>query len=211
MNKINYTDLFDNIFDSRAKTKILRFLTNSDKNNRYTCRAVAKALNISPATASALLSELENMNILKKEIISKSHLYCYNTESYLVSEIILPIFEKERRINETAGKYIADTIKKYSLSIVLFGSSATKTDTIISDYDVLIISENNSMKVKIEKLLNDISNDFSLRFGKPLAPYILSLSELRSKYRGKLSLIMDVLKYGKLLYGKRLQTLINKK
>jgi len=211
MKKKGYTEILNYIYESAIKIRILRYLAGSSEYNRYSCRDIAKALKISPSTASLILTSLEYLNIVKKDIISKTHLYCYNNESYIVQDIILPGFYKERKLNDTAGQYAVSIIKKESISVVMYGSSVNGTDTTDSDYDMCVIVENQKTKNSVEKKLNDIAHNFSLKFGKPLSPYILTLSEFKHRFKDKAGIVIEIIKTGKLLYGKRLQTLALKK
>lgn len=203
-------NLLNDILDTRTKIKILRLLTVTSKEVKYSGREVAGFLNISPTSACDLLNDFFQQKIVWMEIAGRSKLYYYNKENMIVREILLPLFRKEKQIADSAKKYIVSSLSAETVSIVLFGSTVRDEDTIQSDFDVFFLVRNKGLKIKVENKLDDLTHDFWVKFGRPLSPYLLTLTEFKKRFKEKLSVLMDIINQGELLSGKSLRSILTK-
>ena len=207
---MQYNNLFDKIFESKTKLRILRLLSGCNGTLKYSGYEIAKQLKISTSTATILLNNLVNENILKKEIAGNAHLFFYNLNNYIVETILTPMFSEEAKIIKTSAEYVITNIKTPIISLIVFGSVIRGEDKTESDFDICVICENEKLKHKIEKELLDLADNFYNKFGKSLAPYILTVQELRQKYREKAGVIKEIIKEGKLIKGDSLIKLLAK-
>jgi predicted nucleotidyltransferase len=79
-------------------------------------------------------------------------------------------------------------------SVVLFGSQARNNATEFSDYDILILL-NQEYNRKDENTILDICYDIDLKYDIIIDAHLISTKELETK-RGKQPIIVNALKYG---------------
>ena len=119
----------DKIVGHKVKAGILRVLC--DKNTGWTGRQLAKKLAISPTTSSKFLKELVGEGVVFAKGVGKSYLYQLNERSYVVRNILTPLFEKEKEI---VGNIVSRGKKGVLKSggkiegIAIFGSIVKKTN-----------------------------------------------------------------------------------
>ena len=199
----------DRIVGHKVKARILRVLC--DKNTGWTGRQLAKELTISPTTSSKFLKELVGEGVVFAKGVGKSYLYHLNDRSYVVRNILIPFFEREKKIVNN----IVSLVKKVTLksgakveAIAMFGSMAKKTDSSKSDVDILVIINDLKDKSKVESGINSLSGKVAIDFNTAVSPYILSVSQFKKRYEEKSPLINEILKSYKLLYGRPLERII---
>jgi predicted nucleotidyltransferase len=88
--------------------------------------------------------------------------------------------------NQNIGEEIRD--------VILFGSRTTKTYTVDSDYDVLIIV-NKNYDSKFEEKIIDLCYDIDLKYDIIIDPHVLSATELQT-IRGKQPIFTNAIKNG---------------
>lgn len=90
------TNPLDKILDNEAKVKILRFLfkTNAEWNGRQ----IAREIKITPTTAHKALQGLNREGVLILRNMGKTHVYTLNKDNFVVSELLKPLFDNEKRI-----------------------------------------------------------------------------------------------------------------
>ena len=79
-------------------------------------------------------------------------------------------------------------------NIVLFGSQANNNANEFSDYDILIILNNDYTQQDEDQIL-DICYDVDLKYNILIDPHLLSIKEIASK-RGKQPIFVNALKDG---------------
>jgi len=105
----------------------------------FNIREIARILNIAPATASKELSKLAEKGILIERMYKNLKLYKANLEDDYFTD--LKIFYNIRKIKDLK---LIEELNKFYLkpTIILFGSASQGLDAEDSDFDILIISEN---------------------------------------------------------------------
>ncbi len=131
-------------------------------------REVARILKIAPTTASKELKKLEKEGILKERKLKIFNFYKANLERDKYRD--LKIHYNIRKIKDSG---LLDALNKFYLkpAIVLFGSAASGLDTEISDFDIVIISENTKEfpeTKKFEKKLNRKLQIFTVKHIKDI-------------------------------------------
>jgi predicted nucleotidyltransferase len=86
--------------------------------------------------------------------------------------------------------HFSDSLK----SVVLFGSQANNTSTEFSDYDILILL-NQDYNRNDENIILDICYDVNLKYNIIIDAHLLSFKELESK-RGRQPIFINALKNG---------------
>ena len=72
----------------------------------------------------------------------------------------------------------------------------------------MIVVSNIRDKARVDAGINVISKMLASDFHTAVSPYILSVSQLKTRYGQKSSLIMEIFKSYKLLYGKPPERLV---
>ncbi|MBL7197489.1 MAG: HTH domain-containing protein [Candidatus Omnitrophica bacterium] len=205
------TNPLDKILNNEVKVKILRFLFKT--NAQWNGRQIAKELGVSPTTAHKALQSLNKQGVLLLRNIGKTHVYTLKHNNFTVSTILKPLFAREEKILDNIfgiirKKISVSSIRKYIVSIALFGSVSSRRDRPASDIDLIVIVKNAKIKSKVELIFEDISKKISKKFGNTLSPYINTELEFKSKYKKGLRVIKNILKSYKLIYGKPLERII---
>ncbi len=205
------TKSLDNILNSEVKTKILRFLcrTNAEWNGRQ----IARELEINPAGAHKVLNVLAKEGVLLMRNVGKTHIYSLNYDNYMVTDLLKPLFQKEKEafgkiISMIKGNIASSKIKKKINSVALYGSVNIAGERPTSDIDLAIIVEDAQIKPKVEILFEDIDRKVSKKFGNTISPYINTKAEFKTKHKNKLDIIKNILKSYTLVYGQRLERII---
>jgi len=205
------TKPLDNILNTEAKTKILRFLCRTGA--EWNGSQVAKEIGMTPAATHSALNELVKEGIILMRNMSNSHVYTLNENNYIVSDLLKPLFLKEDRVlNKIVGiikrNLALSGIRNNILSVSLFGSVNIKQDHPTSDIDLAVIVSDAKIKSKVEKLFEKIDEKVSRKFGNTISPYINTKSEFKTKHKKKLGVIKNILKSPTLIYGERIERII---
>ncbi|MDX9924744.1 MAG: nucleotidyltransferase domain-containing protein [Ignavibacteriaceae bacterium] len=196
----------DEIFSTYSHVAIIRQLQHSM--NGFTGREVAKRANISAPTSLNSLTKLESMNIVKRIIGGRDHIFSLNKENYFVKELLLKMFQIERHFIKDIVEELKNNLSDYVFSAILFGSVARKEETITSDFDICFIFRGNKNKVEIENRTNEIRDSLYTKYGIRIAPLYVSTASFKKKSS---PIIKNIIKEGEVLFGKSIQEILNDK
>lgn len=197
----------DNILGQSSKIKILRFLVRSQA--QLNGREIAKNVGLSHVKAHIALKELTDQGVVNMRSVGSSLVYWLNEGHFLVQEIIRPAFEKEEGVFAQITRIILGNTKSpRPLSIILFGSFAKGSASADSDIDIVIVYTHKS-KALISKELSEAEKKITLLFGNHLASVPLTTEELHRKLKKKDAFISEVLRTGKVIYGKNISEIIS--
>lgn len=208
---MKFTKPLDEILNTEAKVRILRFFcrTNAEWNGSQ----IAKEINITPAATLAALRTLQKEGLLTLRNMGKAHVYRLKEDSFLVSNLLKPLFSKEDNILDTVialikRRILTAKVKRDIVSVALFGSVSASQERPTSDIDLVIIVENAKIKPVAERLFREVDERISKQFGNTLSPYVNTRSEFSSKHKKGLAVIKNILKTYKLIYGEKLESLL---
>jgi predicted nucleotidyltransferase len=208
---MKFTKPLDTILNTEAKTRILRFLckTNAEWNGSQ----IAREIGITPAATHAALSALHREGVLELRNMGKTHVYSLKQGSFLVSNLLKPLFAKEDTILDVIidmikRKISSSKVREEIVSVVLFGSVSVRQENPASDIDIAIVVENVKAKAEIERLLDGINAKVSREFGNTISPYINTRAEFKAKRKQGLTVVKNIVKSHKLIYGERLEGLL---
>lgn len=165
--------------------------------------ALAKLTGVSAPKANMALHFLVSQGVLSYRIVGKSYLYRVCREHVLVEKILLPQLEFQKNIFASLGRFIAKQLKPCPLSIILYGSMARSEEKPDSDIDVLLVYPDSHTS----KNFNDYDqmiNAVRRRFGNSLSVRRGLAKQLRERYKSNDPLITNIVKEGKVIYGKTL-------
>lgn len=208
---MKFTRPLDEILNTEAKVRILRFFcrTNAEWNGSQ----IAKEIKITPAATHTALRILQKEGLLTLRNMGKTHVYSLKEDSFLVSNLLKPLFIKEDCIMDTVIALIKRKIsgsktKRDIASVALFGSVSASQERPTSDIDLVVVVENAKAKPIVERLFRELDERISRQFGNTISPYLNTRSEFRTKHKKGLAVIKNILKTYKLIYGERLESLL---
>lgn len=200
----------DKILNNEIKIKILRFLCKTEV--EWSGRQIAQEIKVSPAACHKALRELNNEGALLLRGIGKSNLYSLNKESLIVSDLLKPLYKRESKIPDEIYKGIVKNISSFVIkkivSIAVFGSVKKRKERPTSDIDLLVLVKNSENKGEVEEDFGKVNEKIISRFGNTISPYVQTVEEFNLKYRKGISLIKNILRSHRLLFGMTLEELL---
>jgi len=203
---MRFNKSLDNILGQKSKVKALRYLVNYKQ--EMSIRELSREIGLVPANLSVILKELEAERVLRSKKFGKTIVFSLNQDNYLTSEIIVPLFKKERLIREELGKIIVKNIKFPYESIILFGSVARGDSKTYSDVDLAIIIRDSGRSDDIEDQILNINPTVSRLFGNSISPVVMKKAEFSKKFNRGDKLIRNIAKEGIVIAGKLISELI---
>ena len=155
----------------KFSVKILVFLSQEPLKSYYQ-REIARIVGISVGKTNQVLRALESEEIVLKEVKGKMTLYRYNLHNPAARH--LKILFNLTELNE-----LVKQLRRVSRKTVLFGSCSEGTDTIESDIDLLILTDN---REKTRRIINQTRRLLSRRVS-PILLNPLEFSQLKDKDR----------------------------
>jgi len=198
----------DRILDNEAKIKILRFLIKTGA--QWNGRQIAKEVGVTPATSHKALHGLYKEGVLLLENVGKTHLYSLNSNNYLVSGLLNPLFAKEDKVLSDIvamikKSIILSSVSENIVSVVLFGSVNLRKDSPKSDIDLAVVVKDKESLRKAENLFAEIDKRISAEFGNTVSPYINTVTGFKVKRKKGLDIIKNILKSNTLIYGREIE------
>jgi len=197
----------DDILDTRSKVKIIRLFSSRREDFMASGREIAKLIGLTPPAAHVALKDLYNLDILKRDIIGKQHIYRMNHASRLVKDILRPAFKKENSIKSDMADFLREKLKAYKLrgvvSVVLYGSIVKGETHERSDCDVAVVVKDDECKKFAEDVfIEKISKEFYEYFNVSLDAYVKTEKEFRGRLKRKFSPVSTLMKSYDVVYGR---------
>ncbi len=198
-------DILEKTFSSPAKIRLLRFIASYG--SEITGRQLAKFTGISHTQVQNLLEELGAEGLIISKSAGKAWIHSINLNNTLVKNVLLELFEKEKRfLSETIDKHLKPVYSR-SLSVILFGSVKNGKEKANSDVDILVVTKNENDRKAVERVTSNASLEFLASTGNALSVLVLSVQKLRKmKQEGKG--ILKEIENGKVYYGKSLNEVL---
>lgn len=188
------------VFGSKVKVKILRIMFRfPDKT--FTGRELASLTKeVSSMAVSKSIKDLTNMNLVTLEHYGQSNLLKLNKDGYLF-EPLKNLFLAE----EATTIKLKEKIKKhlnipYIKTAAIFGSIAKGEETINSDIDLFIITDNKRLT---NEAMEKLQKEINMKFGNTLMPYIMTKEEFKNK-KNK-SIIKNIIENNILIIGDKIE------
>ncbi|MCO6473341.1 MAG: nucleotidyltransferase domain-containing protein [Melioribacteraceae bacterium] len=197
-------NVLNQLFSSPAAVSILRELSLRAKG--ATGRELARASGITHQAAHNTLSKLELLNVVNRELLGNAHYFILNRKHFLTKNIVELLFHSEREYSTLLLNKIKNTVGKYAVSVLLFGSVVRREETVESDLDICIIYTNN--KKSIEEIISLLREELFEQFGVTLAPYYITKTNFIKKYKADKSPVSEIVKEGKLIFGTPINRII---
>jgi uncharacterized protein len=152
-------------------------------------------IGISHNSVNIAMRDLAATNLFTFKPAGHAHIYSINKNSALFP-VIESLFKGEVRLRED----LIDTVSKGVKGIgtcIMFGSYARGDETLDSDLDLLIITDD---KNNAKKACDDLLLQVRVRFDVHISPMILTENEFRSKRNRPV--YKNAISEGKLIAGK---------
>ena len=197
--------VLDKIFNSWTHPAVMRVLL--DTTSGFSGNEIARLSGMHPRSALKALTNLEDLGIVKRQRGGRDHIFTLNRAHYLVSEAILPLYNKEQQFRNEIIKDLNKILRAKVVSAILFGSTARKDESSGSDFDICCIVNKKNEIEKIRNTLNESSQTLSEKYGIKISPLLLTVAEFRKK--GNTKLVKEISNDGIVLSGKKIKDLLN--
>jgi predicted nucleotidyltransferase len=201
------TKILNEVLSSRSNIAVLRALKNYAVG--ISGREIARITGFSPRTSLKTLTSLENIGIVKRIRGGRDHIFNLNREHFLVNEAVLPLLTAELNFFESIKNEIKLKLFKKCNSVYIFGSVARKEDTFMSDFDICVVIDKENKRKFLENAIDELRIKIFIKFGVTISPFYITTKEFISRVKLKKSPIPDILKDGILIFGNRIERLVN--
>ena len=192
--------LLDDFLGQKSKVTILRILY---RGTELTGREIARKAGLSPRAAQQALQELYATGVIHRKTVGASYLFSLNRTRYVVKNILSPLFESEQGLVAAIIEELRKALPNRGIvSIIMFGSVARGESKQGSDLDIMILLENSLDVRKITAGVQDKGGKFLAKFGMMLSPHVIQRREFISRFDKKDKLIQNVVKEGRVIFGK---------
>lgn len=197
--------VLNEVFRSRSHVAVLRALL--DTTSGFTGNHVGRTIGMHPRSALRALSVLEDLGLVRRQRGGRDHIFTLNRKHFLVRRGLISIFSAERTFEETLFSTLANTLQNRVASAVVFGSVARQQEEPRSDLDLCCIVQDDTEKETVRDVLDRGSGKLHTEYGVRLAPFVLTIEELRKKRQS--TLVTNMVEHGRVIAGNDLTSILN--
>lgn len=194
-------NMMESIFSSKAKVKLLRFLSVYDP--EMSGRELARNVGLSHVQALKVLDEFAKDGLVSRKRVGNTFSFRINNHNLIVKGIINELFKKEESISKKMLLEIADNIAPDAVSVYLFGSMAYGKQRPGSDIDLFFIVKDEKSRKKAEKRAVENYIDSLKETGKKVSALVVSLAGYR-KMKSEKKQILNNINQGVLVKGEEI-------
>jgi predicted nucleotidyltransferase len=187
--ELSHSNLADALFSS-TKQRVLGILFRQPARSFYANELISLAGSGSGAVQRELAA-LANSGLVTVISVGNQKHYQANPESPIFAELC-SIIQKTVGLVDPIRKVLQPLSSQIAAAFV-YGSVAKKTDTAISDIDLMVISDD----VSYAELFSALE-DASIKLGRPVNPTILSRDELERRLKNQESFLTRVMEQPKI-------------
>lgn len=186
------TDIIAFVTASENRKKIVKALLDSPK-RLWSSSLVEDVTKLPHATVFRTMQGLLEFGLVTSFKVNKKDVVFELVESPISEELknVLNLYQRNAR---AIAQEFAQRIKKWAVSIVLYGSSVKGTATHLSDIDVLVVVQDK----KQERSIQDIAAELSSRYNKAISAVVIDIKESKKKD----SFFNSVKEHMEVLHGK---------
>lgn len=190
----------DRILGRPTNVKILRVL--SSPGLELTGREVATEAKVNHSGCARALKQLSEIGVLDMRRKGRANLFTLRDDNFLVQKGLVPLFRAERALFDEAVDFLKRRVADRVVSAVLFGSYARGQANDRSDFDVLLLVENDDGAKSLEELVLSFSSQFQRRFSLSLSPYVKTVKGFQSMVVSSKPPAAQIAKEGRDLFGR---------
>jgi len=186
---MKFTTPLDSIFDQATKIKVLRrlFVTRQD----MTIRQIAASVEMSHVQAGASLAGLQRDGVVTSRKVGRAILYRPNMDNVISQMMLAPMFDAEKQLRERLLEDLGKKLKPGATGAYIYGSFATGSEGLESDIDLLVIPKSKPSRTLDDELAG-LAELVRTRYGNELNSIILTLSELKKRFKTGDKLICSI-------------------
>ena len=189
----------DQLLGSKSSISVLRTLVQY-KGKVFTIRRLAREANVSHPSVSETVAKLESFGVVQIQPIGRSHQVTLNEKSYVLKNIVEPMFMAEKQTFNQMIRFLKNHIStKKIIGAAVFGSASRGQEKEDSDIDVVVISNDFNGAITA---VSDAGEEIFAKFHGNISPIIFSEAEFKSK--GKSDLARSILDNHTMVHGKNL-------
>jgi len=139
--------------------------------------------------------------------MGRSILYSPNKGNFLLRELLIPLFNKEKHVLDSVGKTILSSISHPKpISMVLFGSQAVENKARPdSDFDILCIIPDETNLRKFKQEISMAETKIEKKFGNRLSLVVMKKKEFLRRKKGSDSLLLSIEAQNVQIFGKSIR------
>ncbi|MBL7062652.1 MAG: hypothetical protein ISS49_00405 [Anaerolineae bacterium] len=195
---MRYTHPLDDLLNSQARLRILRYLCTVG--GEHTGREIARAIGMGETPTHRALKELADTLVVLYRVAGRAHYYRLNEHHALVERALRPLFAAERAQRDAA---IADLLAGMDVPLnmaLIYGSVARGEDTWRSDLDVLLVTPTADDARRATECLWQRDADMLRRYGV-ISVRALSRGELATRIQRGEKWLVEALRDGVVVRG----------
>ncbi len=166
---------FQEIFRAPSHVAILRVL--NQLNQGISGRELARRARINDRTCRLSLKRLEYLGVTEYLGTGKTKLIRLNRKNYFAKSIMPEIFKGEQNFFKSALVSIKELVPEDCEWACIYGSVAKKSDTMLSDVDLLLLVSNEAKIDDMQDMITDMITDHFEIYGLSISPLILTIDQ----------------------------------
>ncbi|MEW6096703.1 MAG: winged helix-turn-helix domain-containing protein [bacterium] len=199
---MQFLEPLDSILGQRSKVRILRFLF--EKPAELTGREISRQVGLSHLKTHQVLREFSQEGIAVSRTIGNAILYKLNENNMLARDILKTLFRSEKELVLKLTEILTNRLRVFVESIVLYGGILQNRNESNSNIELLLIIRDDMNLKAVEQGLEYTQEEVKRTFGNEIYAKIWHISELRGRYTEEDEFTLQILKSGRLIYGREL-------
>lgn len=199
--------IVDVALGSPAKVRLLRTLLLDSKPKSG--RALAREVEMSHAQVLRVLAELSANGLVRMQRVGRTHAYSIQAEALPVTELLRPLFERERALPDEAARRVAAAVKTPTMAISAFGSVVKRSDRPESDLDLVFVVHTAADRDALEDELAGHVATRASEMGLRLGPYVVTKRDLERRFHSKDRFVIELTRTARRVSGKTLLEVIS--
>lgn len=194
--------MLQTIIDSKAKARLLEKMLERQEAS-FSISGLGRLADVSKASVSNIISEWGKAGLVLSRHEGRNKMVYINAKYYLLPEL-KKIFAKTKDFQKPLIKALESMVSlksKQVKAVVVFGSRARKDFNHYSDFDVLIVIENNESNAS-ERIVEEAVKS-SGKTGIRFSPLIMGKKDFQTRLKEKDKFLQNILGEGKVIKGGR--------
>ncbi len=175
-----------------------------------TGRGLASLVKTSPFKINQVLRRLVAEGVLESSVVGRAHLYRFNPRHVLVSDVILPLINREEKVFQELGSQIMRRLNPKPFSIILYGSVARGEEQPSSDLDLCLVYADGVSPPGKATETGDLLREWATRtYGNPVSIRRSLISLFQQRAREGDPLVRNIIREGIVIHGKSIQEVLD--
>jgi predicted nucleotidyltransferase len=195
-----WTRPLDGLIGTRAKVALLRFLIRTG--GEHSGRELGRFTGLDAKTCHLALRDLVRPGVVQVRRLGGALAYGLNDRHVWVREGLAPLYRLEERLLADYADALRRRLGRSVVSILVFGSVARGGERPDSDLDLAIVIADGAPREACAGALDRALVELAARYGRPPHVFLFGRREFGRKARRGDSLVNDMLRTGRVLWGR---------